>query len=201
MRGNAFYLLLYASGFYGLALWPPVERLVTALASPLQTALDPLVTLLPLPLRFALALIVFDALAYWVHRAAHAWPLLWHFHRIHHSDPGLGATTTFRFHIVEIAWRMAVQFLPLYLLGIAAAIPPAAYLALLAFNVLAHSDLPWNFGGLRHAVVSPAYHAIHHRAGNTSANYGMFFAWWDRWWGTRSLDCARDDRYNARSMA
>lgn len=184
MRANAIYVLLYASGFYGLVLWPPIQSAVSAIAEPLRRAIAPAVEPLPLGIRFLLALIVFDALAYWVHRAAHASPLLWRFHRVHHSDSDLGATTTFRFHIVEIAWRMAVQFLPLYLLGIAAAIPPAAYLSLLAFNVLAHSDLPWHFGIAGRAIVSPSYHAVHHRDG---VNFGMFFVWWDGWFGTRAL--------------
>lgn len=182
MRANVLYALLYASGLYGLVLWPPIQRGVTIIADPLRRAMEPGVAHLPLPLRCVLALIAFDALAYWVHRAAHASPLLWRIHRVHHSDAALGPLTTFRFHAVEIAWRMAVQFLPLYLLGVAAAIPPAVYAALLVFNVLAHSDLGWTFGPLGRAIVSPAYHAAHHRAGRS--HYGMFFAVWDRWFGT-----------------
>ncbi len=187
MRANAIYVLLYASGFYGLVLWPPIQSAVTAVAEPLRRAIAPAVEHLPLGVRFVLALVIFDALAYWVHRAAHASPLLWRFHRVHHSDSGLGPTTTFRFHLVEIAWRMAVQFFPIYLLGIAASIPPAAWIALLAFNILAHSDLSWTFGLAGRAIVSPVYHASHHRAG-THANFGMFLVVWDRWFSTRSSE-------------
>jgi sterol desaturase/sphingolipid hydroxylase (fatty acid hydroxylase superfamily) len=185
MRANTIYALLYASGVYGLVLWPPVRAAVTAVAEPLRRAIDPAVGQLPLPIRCILALIAFDALAYWVHRAAHASPLLWRVHRLHHSDPELGPLTTFRFHVVEIAWRMAVQFLPLYVLGIAASIPPAGYAAMLVFNVLAHSGLDWTYGLLGRAVVSPAYHAVHHRRAS-AANFGMFFTVWDRWFGTRA---------------
>ena len=184
MRANAVYVLLYASGIYGLVLWPPIHGAVATAAEPLRAAVAPIVEPLPLLVRCALALIAFDALAYWVHRAAHASPLLWRVHRIHHSDPNLGPMTTFRFHVLEIAWRMAMQFLPLYILGIAAALPRGVYVALLLFNVLAHSDLRWTFGLLGHTVVSPAYHATHHRA-ESAANFGMFFVVWDAWFGTR----------------
>jgi sterol desaturase/sphingolipid hydroxylase (fatty acid hydroxylase superfamily) len=185
MRANVVYALLYASGIYGLVLWPPIERAVTAIADPLRRGLAPAVASLPLPLRCALAFLLFDALAYWVHRAAHASPLLWRIHRVHHADPLLGPLTTFRFHVVEIAWRMAVQFLPLYLLGIAAEIPSGIYAVLLLFHVLAHSDLSWSFGAVGRAVVSPAYHAVHHRS-ESGGNYGMYFTWWDAWFGTAS---------------
>jgi sterol desaturase/sphingolipid hydroxylase (fatty acid hydroxylase superfamily) len=185
MRAKVVYVLLYASGIYGLVLWPPIHDAVATVAEPLRLAIAPGVAHLPLVVRCALALIVFDALAYWMHRAAHASPLLWRIHRVHHSDPDLGAMTTFRFHILEIAWRMAIQFLPLYILGNAADLPRGVYAALLIFNVLAHSDLHWNFGHLGSAVVSPAYHAVHHRS-EAAKNFGMFFVVWDWWFGTRA---------------
>lgn len=177
MRRNALYIVLYLSGAYAFFLWPPITAAVTLLAEPLRRALD---NDLPLIVRCTLALIAFDLLAYWIHRAAHASPLLWRFHRVHHSDPDLGPWITFRFHVVEIAWRMAIQFFPLYVLGVAAAIPTSVYLAIVVFNLIAHSDLDWRFGPL----VGPAYHGVHHRDGH--ANFAMFFVAWDGLFGTRN---------------
>jgi sterol desaturase/sphingolipid hydroxylase (fatty acid hydroxylase superfamily) len=174
MRRNALYILLYAGGVYAFVLWPPVTAAVTFLAAPLHNLIANDLERIPLLARCVAALIAFDLLAYWVHRAAHASALLWRIHRVHHSDPDLGPWITFRFHVVEIAWRMALQFLPLYLLGVVADIPNAVYLVLLVFNLVAHSDLDWRFGPL----VGPAYHGVHHRDGG--ANFGMFFVVWDR---------------------
>jgi sterol desaturase/sphingolipid hydroxylase (fatty acid hydroxylase superfamily) len=174
MRRNALYILLYAGGVYAFVLWPPVTAAVTFLAAPLRNLIANDVERIPLLARCTAALMLFDLLAYWVHRAAHANALLWRIHRVHHSDPDLGPWITFRFHIVEIAWRMALQFLPLYLLGVVADIPNAIYLVLLVFNLVAHSDLDWRFGPL----VGPAYHGVHHR--DDRANFGMFFVVWDR---------------------
>ena len=178
---NLVYLLLYASGIYGFLLWPPVERVVTLLAEPLRNAIADHVERVPLLVRCAIAFIAVDALAYWIHRAAHANALLWRFHRVHHEGPRLGVLTTFRFHVGEIAWRMAVQLLPLYVLS--AGIPTEAVFALLAFNMLAHSDLRWSFGPIGKAVVSPAYHGTHHR--EERANFGMYLTVWDAMFGTR----------------
>lgn len=181
MRANAVYAVLYASGIYGLVLWPPVQRVVTVLAEPLRLAIEP--AHLPFAARVVLAFVAFDFLAYWMHRAAHASALLWRVHRVHHADPAFGVLTTFRFHVAEIAWRMAVQYLPLYVLGVAADLPRGVFIALVVFNVLAHSDLQWTFGALGRAIVSPRSHAAHHR--NDGANFGMFFSFWDGLFGTR----------------
>ena len=177
------YLLLYFSGVYTLVLWPPIQAGVQLAAGPLLARLGGAIDGIPLLARCAIALAAADALAYWMHRAAHANPWLWRLHRVHHSAPSLNVLTTFRFHFLEIAWRMALQYLPLYLLGVAASIPPAAIFALLAFNVLAHSSLDWDLGFLGRAVVSPAYHGTHHR--EERANYGMYLTVWDSLFGTR----------------
>lgn len=182
---NVAYALLYASGIYGLVLWPPIQSVVTWVADPLRRALEGPVAHVPLLVRCAIAFVAVDALAYWMHRAAHANRWLWRLHRVHHDGPELGVLTTFRFHVGEIAWRMALQFLPLHLLGIAASIPTSAIFVLLAFNLLAHSNRDWHFGVLGHAVVSPAYHGTHHR--EDRANYGMYLTVWDAMFGTRAV--------------
>jgi sterol desaturase/sphingolipid hydroxylase (fatty acid hydroxylase superfamily) len=183
MRANLLYVALYASGIYGLVLWPPVQRIVSWLAAPLRDGLAPLVDAKPLAVRILVAFVLFDFLAYWVHRAAHASALLWRVHRVHHAEQAFGPLTTFRFHVAEVAWRMAVQFIPLYLLGIAANIPRSVYIAFIAFNVLAHSGLGWTFGAVGRALVSPAYHGDHHRG--ERRNYAMFLPFWDDLFGTR----------------
>jgi sterol desaturase/sphingolipid hydroxylase (fatty acid hydroxylase superfamily) len=111
MRRNALYIVLYASGVYAFVLWPPITAAVTAIAAPLRNLIADDLERIPLVVRCVAALFVFDLLAYWIHRAAHANAFLWRIHRVHHSDPDLGPWITFRFHVVEIAWRMALQFL------------------------------------------------------------------------------------------
>jgi sterol desaturase/sphingolipid hydroxylase (fatty acid hydroxylase superfamily) len=65
--------------------------------------------------------IVLDfSFGYLAHRAMHAWPPLWRIHKIHHSDPFVDATTTFRNHPLEGAWRFASLIVPIWVLGIPA---------------------------------------------------------------------------------
>ena len=42
-----------------------------------------------------------DVTKYFVHRALHRWPLLWHFHRVHHSAETLTPLTVYRTHPIE----------------------------------------------------------------------------------------------------
>ncbi|MGZ4807815.1 MAG: sterol desaturase family protein [Thermoanaerobaculia bacterium] len=181
---NFVYFLLYASGVYGLVLWPPVTAVVIAIAEPVHRLVVHEIERVPLIVRCVAAFIAFDCAAYWMHRAAHRSTFLWRFHRVHHSDPELGPLTTFRFHVVEIAWRMAMQFAPLYLLSIAVAIPPAMFFGLVAFDMVAHSDAGWTFGPIGRCIVSPAYHAVHHGR-EEYANFGMFLVVWDAMFKTR----------------
>ena len=53
------------------------------------------------PFRFALALVLLDGWLYVWHRANHAIPFLWRFHRMHHSDRHMDVTTATRFHLGE----------------------------------------------------------------------------------------------------
>src|SRR5207249_8551958 len=53
------------------------------------------------PIRFVLALVLLDGWMYLWHRANHTMPLLWRFHRMHHSDRHMDVTTRTRFHLGE----------------------------------------------------------------------------------------------------
>jgi len=47
-------------------------------------------------------IIVLDfSVGYMSHRAMHMWPAMWRLHQIHHSDPFVDVTTTYRTHPVE----------------------------------------------------------------------------------------------------
>jgi len=49
-----------------------------------------------------IALLALDLLIYGQHVATHRLPILWRFHRVHHADLDLDATSGLRFHPVEI---------------------------------------------------------------------------------------------------
>jgi len=63
---------------------------------------------LPSTMRLVVAIIGLDALAYAQHRLLHRVDILWRFHAVHHSDPEVDVTTTFRHHPVEAIFNGAL---------------------------------------------------------------------------------------------
>src|SRR5262245_20495704 len=56
---------------------------------------------LPMLALVTISIVVLDVSTYFAHRTMHGPWFLWRFHRVHHSDPFLDVTTTFRQHPLE----------------------------------------------------------------------------------------------------
>jgi sterol desaturase/sphingolipid hydroxylase (fatty acid hydroxylase superfamily) len=59
--------------------------------------------------QWIVAFLLLDLTFYYWHRANHVWPWLWRFHNVHHVDPDLDASTSFRFHFFEIGFSAAFR--------------------------------------------------------------------------------------------
>jgi len=71
---------------------------------------------------------------------------------------------------------------------------PIFVLARLWYARFLHANVRVNLGPLRHVIVSPQYHRLHHslEARDIDMNYAGTFAFWDRMFGTQVPD---SDRY------
>jgi sterol desaturase/sphingolipid hydroxylase (fatty acid hydroxylase superfamily) len=125
------------------------------------------------------------AFGYVAHRAMHASPWLWRFHRVHHSDPFVDVTTTYRTHPVESAWRYLCLSVPIWLLGVPAA-TVLAYRVLSAVNgLLEHANVRVNTNldaAASTLWVTPNFHKVHHSMDRreTDTNYGNLLSIHDR---------------------
>jgi sterol desaturase/sphingolipid hydroxylase (fatty acid hydroxylase superfamily) len=141
---------------------------------------------------------------YWLdHYLKHRIPLLWEFHRVHHTAEVLSPLTVFRVHPVDslifaniLALGMgATSGVAHYLLGGShAALLPGTNIILLCFVVttihLQHSHIAIGFNGcLGRIIFSPAHHQIHHstREEHFGCNLGSCLAIWDWMFGTLLL--------------
>src|SRR5690242_17538304 len=149
-----------------------------------------------------IALIVASDFArFFAHYLAHRVPLLWTFHKVHHSAEVLIPPTALRLHPVDelflfIALAVAntlvfAVFLSFFPIDVAAAarLSLDAYLILygLSFYPLRHSHLPLRFGAtLERVLMSPAMHQLHHSGEprHHGKNLGLAFSPWDRLFGT-----------------
>jgi sterol desaturase/sphingolipid hydroxylase (fatty acid hydroxylase superfamily) len=153
-----------------------------------------LLNLLSLPPAIATvtAFLLFDGWLYLLHRANHKFGFLWRFHRVHHSDPEMDATTAIRFHTGETLISAALRLAVIPLLGVTL-LQLLVYESLMMPVILFHHSNV-NFPEkadrwLRALVVSPAIHRVHHSRARveTDSNYSIIFSFWDRLWGTFRL--------------
>jgi sterol desaturase/sphingolipid hydroxylase (fatty acid hydroxylase superfamily) len=154
---------------------------------------------LPLPpaARDALAVVLLDATLFLWHILTHRVPGIWRFHRVHHLDLDLTATTALRFHFAEFAISVPWRAAQVLLVG---ASPRAlsVWQRLTLLSILFHHAnlrLPQNLDrALRLAVVTPRLHGIHHseRAEEMSRNWSSGLTLWDRLCGTYRADVPQD---------
>lgn len=184
VRTDAVYTLFYVAGIFSFLVSGPMNRALRALASRVAPLDASLTDALPAAAQVALAFLVMDAVGYWMHRLMHASPLLWAFHRIHHSQQRLTVLTNFRFHFVEVALFGAATFVPGLLLKAPAWL--AAGLLALTVQLIAHAGHDWSYGPLDRLLVSPRFHGVHHSTDprHYGSNFGMLLSLWDRLFGT-----------------
>lgn len=141
-----------------------------------------------------------DASKYILHRLLHTWPLLWCFHKVHHTAETLTPFTVYRTHPIEgvlFALRsILVQSVALalffFFLGDRVELVTVfgANAILFIFNIaganLRHSHVWISYGHrIEHFLISPAQHQIHHSVEQRhhNRNYGAVLAVWD-WFGS-----------------
>jgi sterol desaturase/sphingolipid hydroxylase (fatty acid hydroxylase superfamily) len=136
------------------------------------------------PGRFLFALVLLDGWMYIWHRANHAIPLLWRFHRMHHSDRHMDVTTATRFHLGEHVSASVLRLGLVPLLGFAVWNLVVYDTLVIAITQFHHADisLGWGDRWLRWLVVTPDMHKVHHsdRRAETDSNYSTVLSVWDR---------------------
>ena len=144
---------------------------------------------------------VVDFSSYWIHYLQHKWPLLWQFHKVHHSAEVMHPLSNFREHPVDnltykaliglgygLVWGITVE-----LFGYLPALPSllGVPLILFAFNFFAynlrHSHIWLRWPGRWSMVFpSPAHHHVHHsrHPEHIDKNFAFVFPVWDVLFGT-----------------
>jgi sterol desaturase/sphingolipid hydroxylase (fatty acid hydroxylase superfamily) len=126
---------------------------------------------------------------YLSHRTMHMWPAMWRFHQIHHSDPFVDVTTTYRTHPVETVWRFLFAMVPIWLLGIPAQAVIIQRLLQATNGVIEHANIRlWTplDRVLSLFWVTPNVHKVHHSrdVAETNSNYANLLTVYDRLLGT-----------------
>lgn len=142
-----------------------------------------------LPTKIIVSVVVLDLVIYFQHLSFHELPLLWRFHRVHHSDRDCDVSTGLRFHPLEILLSIFVKMLAVFTLG-APVLAVIIFESILNFmSMFTHANVHFPRlldKSLRLFIVTPNMHRIHHSAleNETNSNFGFFIPWWDKIFGT-----------------
>lgn len=138
----------------------------------------------PWPWRLLPAILLLDGWLYVWHRLNHRIPLLWRFHRTHHSDREMDVTTATRFHLGEHLGAATLRLALIPLFGVMAVEILVYETLVVAVTMFHHANV--SLGPLdrplRWLVVTPRMHQIHHSRlrSETDSNYSVLFSFWDR---------------------
>ncbi len=139
------------------------------------------------------ALLLLDWSIYVWHRLNHSVPLLWRFHRVHHTDLDVDVSTALRFHAGELLFSIAYRSVQVALIGPAPLLLVAYEIAMQLATELQHASVrlpPRADAWLARVLVTPRMHGIHHDVAPAlqNANWSVVLSVWDRLHGSLRLD-------------
>jgi sterol desaturase/sphingolipid hydroxylase (fatty acid hydroxylase superfamily) len=140
----------------------------------------------PFLLQLLLIMIVTDFAQYWLHRAFHAVPFLWHFHAVHHSTRTMDWLAGGRMHIMEVFVLRGFTAIPMLTLGFDPAAVQIYVLFVYFYSAFVHANIGWKFGALERFFVTPRFHHWHHGEEKEAidVNFAIHFPLYDWLFGT-----------------
>ena len=128
--------------------------------------------------------IVLDFVQWFTHVLLHKYPLLWRFHKVHHSVKEMGFAAHLRYH-----WMENILYKPLKTFGVmilGGFEPSQAYIVhFIAITIghLNHSNVKITWGPLKYVFNNPVMHLYHHAytlpEGSYGVNFGISLSLWD----------------------
>ncbi|WP_136468818.1 sterol desaturase family protein [Flagellimonas onchidii] len=176
---NFFIFAIFISGFYNLLEVAFTNLGVTskslAIVNPISW---------PQWLQLLVFFILLDFVQWFTHVCLHKFPVLWQFHKIHHSVKEMGFAAHLRYH-----WMENILYKPLKTLGVmflGGFEPEQAYIvhfAAIAIGHLNHANIKLTWGPLKYILNNPVMHLYHHSytlpEGRYGVNFGISLSLWD----------------------
>lgn len=144
---------------------------------------------IPFALKVILGVFIIDFADYWFHRFDHKVPVLWRFHRVHHSDTAMDASTALRQYPTELFYFAFGELVLCVIFGLDIMSMNIFIFLLIPVFFIQHTNIRYPesldkaFGWL---LLMPNFHKVHHEQDQhyTDSNYGTLFVIWDRIFGT-----------------
>lgn len=140
----------------------------------------------PMLVQVPLALVLGELGAYWWHRASHELPLLWRFHKVHHSPERLYWLNATKFHYIDVTILQSCTVFPVLVLGA----NETTVLFITLFSIFhgywQHGNTRQDLGFLNYVFSNAELHRWHHneKIAIANHNYGSNLIVWDWVFGT-----------------
>jgi sterol desaturase/sphingolipid hydroxylase (fatty acid hydroxylase superfamily) len=137
------------------------------------------------PWVWACALLAYDFLYYWLHRAGHTVALFWAAHVVHHQSEEYNLSTALR--QTGSGWLAGWLFyLPMAVAGVPPLVFAVVALVDLLYQFWVHTRLVGRLGWFDRWFCAPSNHRVHHAVNDVylDRNYGGILVVWDRLFGT-----------------
>lgn len=127
--------------------------------------------------------LVSDFVQWNTHRLLHRVPLLWNFHKVHHSVKEMGFAAHLRYHWMEPVVYKSLLYIPIALIG-GFAVEQVAIVHFTAISIghLNHANLGWDYGPFKYIFNNPKMHIWHHGKelpNRYGVNFGISLSLWD----------------------
>ncbi len=136
--------------------------------------------------------VVADFIQWNIHRQLHRNPLLWEFHKVHHSVKEMGFAAQFRFHFMETIIYKTLQYLPLAMIGFGIKEFFVVHMLAVLIGHINHANVGWSYGKLGYIFNNPKMHIWHHAKELPQdypygMNFGISLSLWDYLFGTAHI--------------
>lgn len=138
----------------------------------------------PVWLHLLVGFILRDFVQWWIHRFLHSVPILWEFHKVHHSVKQMGFAAHLRYHWMENVVYRSIEYVPLALIGIGLRDFFIIHIFTLAVGHFNHSNFKLDLGPLKYVFNNPQMHIWHHakalpKERRLGVNFGLTLSVWD----------------------
>lgn len=138
----------------------------------------------PLWAQLLVFFIILDFVQWFTHVLLHKYPVLWKFHKVHHSVKEMGFAAHLRYHWMENIFYKPLKTLGVMILG--GFQPEQAFIVhffAITIGHLNHSNVKITWGPLKYIFNNPVMHLYHHASvlpdGKSGVNYGISLSLWD----------------------
>ncbi|MFT7627710.1 MAG: sterol desaturase/sphingolipid hydroxylase (fatty acid hydroxylase superfamily), partial [Ulvibacter sp.] len=176
---NFFIFSIVISGFYKL-----LEVFFTDFGITAKTLSIIDISSLPNLVQLLVFFILLDFVQWSTHVLLHKYPILWRFHKVHHSVKEMGFAAHLRYHWMENIFYKPLKVFAVMLLG--GFEPEQAYIVhFIAITIghINHANVKITWGPFKYIFNNPVMHLYHHSyvlpEGKYGVNFGISLSLWD----------------------